>query len=180
MWSAWCLFLLLWMGFVWMMMTSSVPETKSHVQVQIPVFQQNCAAKSIKCVDDCSFLCVEASTRCIGGVCVLQPDKPVECHAEKGGMVMLANDPVPYWMCLCTDATYWSGPKCNTLNPDVCEHGVFLYKGREDYMCICPSPYQKVVLKGKPHCLERRLANFFPEELEPNLIKEKTGPTAIH
>ncbi|GFR22000.1 integrase catalytic domain-containing protein [Trichonephila clavata] len=59
------------------------------------VFQQNCAAKHIKCVDDCSFLCVEKSVRCVGGVCVLQPDEPVKCNTEKGGMVMLAKNPVP-------------------------------------------------------------------------------------
>ncbi|GFY41642.1 uncharacterized protein TNIN_19751 [Trichonephila inaurata madagascariensis] len=78
-------------------MTSTVPETMSHVQIQIPVFQQNCAAKPIKCVDDCSFLCVEKSVRCTGGVCVLQPDEPVKCNTEKGGMLMLAKNPVPHW-----------------------------------------------------------------------------------
>ncbi|GFR27703.1 uncharacterized protein TNCT_517491 [Trichonephila clavata] len=157
----------------------TIPETKSHIQIQIPVFQQNCAAKPIKCVDDCSFLCVKILVRCVGGVCVLQSDEPVKCNTEKGGMVMLAKNPIPYWMCLCTDATFWSGPECNTLNLDVCEHGALMYKSREDYMCICPSPYVKVVLKGKPHCLERTLANFFPKELEMRLVQEKIGPPAL-
>ncbi|GFU74702.1 uncharacterized protein TNCV_2430921 [Trichonephila clavipes] len=88
-------------------------------------------------------LFVQKSVRCTGGVCVLQPDEPVKCNTEKGGIVMLAKNPVPHWMCLCTDATFWLGLKCNTLNPDVSEHGVLMYKGRDDYICICPSPYQK-------------------------------------
>ncbi|GFW14399.1 uncharacterized protein TNCV_423211 [Trichonephila clavipes] len=160
-------------------MTSTVPETESNVQIQIPVFQQNCAAKPIKCVDDCSFLCVEKSVRCVGGVCVLQPNEPVKCNTEKRGRVMLGKNPVPHWICLCTDATFWSGPECNTLNPDVCEHGVFMYKGRDDYMCICSSPYQKVILKRKHHCSERTLANLFPEEVEVILVQENTGPPAL-
>ncbi|GFY67237.1 uncharacterized protein TNIN_228361 [Trichonephila inaurata madagascariensis] len=143
MWSAWCLFQLLWIGFVWINMTSTVPETMSHVQIQIPVFQQHCAAKLVKSVDDCSVLCVVKSVPCVGGVCVLQPDEPVKCNTEKGGMLMLAKNPFPHWMCLCTDATFWSGPECNTSNPDVCEHGVLCTKAEMTTCVYVPHRIKK-------------------------------------
>ncbi|GFY74567.1 uncharacterized protein TNIN_303061 [Trichonephila inaurata madagascariensis] len=147
----------------------------SHVQIQIPVFQQNCAAKPIKCGDDCSFLCVEKSVCCAGGVCVLQPDEPVNVIRKKEACCFWPKNPflidVSLYRCVFV--------QCSPFEPDVCEHGVFMYKGRDDYMCICPSPYQKVVLKGKPHCLERTLANFFPEEVQVRLVQEKTGPPTL-
>lgn len=172
MWAAWLLFLLLWVGFLWMP-KSSVPV--SQIKVQTPVFQQNCSSKQVQCVDDCSFLCVEKQARCVGGVCMTDEQAPVECNTYKGGRLMLASDSVARWICLCTDETFWSGTSCNDLNPDVCEHGAFLYNARDDYLCICPEPYKKVVLNGKPHCLENHMSNFFQEDV--NMLNESIGPT---
>lgn len=172
MWAVWLLFLLMWMGFLW---TPKPTQTHAKIQVQEPTFQQNCCTKKIHCVDDCSFLCVENSVKCIGGVCVPDSHAPIECNTERGGRLMLTNDPVPKWICLCTDETFWSGPACDTLNPDVCEHGAFLYNGRDDFLCLCLEPYKKVIVNGKPHCLENYMVNFFHEDLQ--VVKQNIGPS---
>ncbi|GBN19708.1 hypothetical protein AVEN_261791-1 [Araneus ventricosus] len=164
MWSTWSLFFLLWIGFVWIMFTSSSDASRApRLQLQLPLFKQSCAAKEVKCVDDCSFLCVETGARCVGGVCVLEPE-PLECNADKGGIVMLTNEFARQWICLCTDATFWSGEDCNKLHPDVCEYGIFLYEGRDNFTCLCPFPYRLIHVNDKPHCIEKHVANFFPEE----------------
>lgn len=165
MWSAKSLFFLLWIGFAWMLLTSSsdVP-TATRIQIQHSPSKQNCSAKEIKCVNDCSFLCVEKESRCVGGICVVEQNK-LNCNSKKGGMTILTNDPVNHWTCLCTDSSFWSGKNCDVLNPDVCEHGVFLYEGRNDFTCLCPYPYQMITVNGKPHCVEKHVANFFPDSL---------------
>lgn len=173
MWSAWLLFLLLWIGFLG---TPSHVPINPPINIHTPIFQQNCSSRQVECVDDCSFLCVEDYTKCVGGVCVTNENAPIKCNEKRGGRIMLAKDSVSRWMCLCTDETFWSGASCDELNPDVCEHGTFLYNARNDFLCICPEPYKKVLLSGKPHCLEPYMVNFFQENQE--LVKEVVGPTA--
>lgn len=171
----WFLFLLLWIGFLYL---PTVSKPSPSIRIQEPIYQQNCSAKRIDCVDDCSFLCVERQAQCVGGVCVPKDQGQLECNKEKGGRLMLTKDPVRSWICLCTDETFWSGPACDMLNPDVCEHGAFLYNGRNDNLCLCPTPYKKVVVKGKPHCLDTVLANFFDDETSH--VAEQIGPSQQH
>lgn len=165
MWSAWSIFFLLWLGFAWIMLTTpSDIASAPSIQVQVPTLKQNCVSKKIKCVNDCSFLCLEKKNRCVGGVCQAELDK-INCNTSTGGIAILMKEPVPHWTCLCTDSTFWSGKECELLNPDVCEHGVFLYKSRDDFTCLCPYPYQLITINGRPHCVEKYVANFFPEKL---------------
>lgn len=174
----WILFLIIWFAFVWITVTDVEPQQNPlHVPVQSPIFQQDCSVKKIPCVDDCSFLCDDQRTRCVGGICETQPKDPVECNTSRGGMLIMANTPVPHWSCLCTDSAYWSGSDCNTLNSDVCEQGAFMYIERDNFLCICPYPYEKVLLNGKPHCLEKRMANFFPEQIDTSLVRREIGPS---
>lgn len=165
MWSAWSIFLLLWMGFALIMLQApSDMKDAPSIQIQGPTFKQNCSIKKVKCVNDCSFLCIEKESRCVGGVCVTELDN-LKCDTKKGGIAILAKEPASHWSCLCTDSSFWSGKKCNILNPDICEHGVFLYNGRDDFTCICPHPYQLITVNDRPHCVEKYVANFFREKI---------------
>lgn len=154
----------MWLAFAWMTFSSPDRPTSLSMQVQVPVFKQDCSSKAVPCVNDCSFLCVEQKVSCAGGVCVVDEDvSDIECDTEKGGMLMMTSTPFPKWTCLCTQESIWSGPACNMLNPDVCEHGVFLYRNRNSSLCICPYPYKKIFIRGKWHCLGKPQSNFFPE-----------------
>lgn len=159
MWAAWFLFGLLWFMFAWMSLDTIRPAESLDIQIHTPIFKQNCTSKSVSCIDDCNFLCVESNGVCVGGTCVVETSPSLDCNAEKGGVVML--NTTPQWICLCTDPSIWSGPTCDTLNPDVCEHGMFVYEGLSQFQCVCPFPYKKITLEGKVHCLEKHLMWFF-------------------
>lgn len=169
-------FLLLLMGFVWVCVQSAPTRPKRTIDIREPIFQRNCLSTHVSCVNDCSFLCVEDSARCVGGTCVVTEDKDdtVPCDRDKGGVRMLVNDPAPRWKCLCTDATFFGGSDCSRLNPDVCEHGVFLYSGPNKFLCLCPEPYESLMVGGKPHCVEQKMARFFRDEDTDQL--EELGP----
>ena len=173
----WALFALMWVAFAWMSVSSAAdPPAHLPFQIQVPVFEQNCSSKTVACIDDCSFLCVEPKARCIGGVCRVDPkDDALACNTDKGGMLMLRADPVATWMCLCTHESIWSGPACDTLNPDVCENGVFMYKNRDNAVCVCPFPYKKTLVNGKWHCLDVPLSHFFEESY--GMFQERIGPS---
>ncbi|GIY03998.1 uncharacterized protein CDAR_304881 [Caerostris darwini] len=158
------------MGFFWTCSTHKSTRT-THIDIQAPTIHRDCTSQSIPCVDDCSFLCVESKVKCVGGTCVVQENNDIECQADKGGMRILVKDPVSHWTCLCTDATFFSGPDCGQLNPDVCENGVFFYTSK---VCLCPQPYQLVKLNGKPHCIEAKVANFFKNQ---DLEESAQGPS---
>lgn len=172
----WILFAFMWLAFAWMSVSSTDTPNMLHMQMQVPVFQQNCTSKTIPCVDDCSFLCVEQKVKCVGGACVVKKDDdPIDCDTEKGGMLMLSSFPTPHWKCLCTNESIWSGPACDTLNPDVCERGVFLYTNRNSEVCLCPFPYRKALVNGKWHCLGKPHTHFFPKGY--GMVNEHVGPS---
>ncbi|KAG8173845.1 hypothetical protein JTE90_016334 [Oedothorax gibbosus] len=166
----------MWLAFAWMSVSSADPPTPFHMQIQMPIFKQYCSSQQVKCVDDCSFLCVEKSSKCIGGMCVVDkyPNR-IPCDTDKGGMLMMGAD--QSWKCLCTEESIWSGPACDRLNPDVCERGVFLYKTRDSAMCVCPFPYKKILVHGKWHCLGNPEYNFFKEA--HGLVDETVGPSLL-
>lgn len=174
------MFFLLWLGLAWTLWrpdSSNVPFPK--LSFEAPTFRRECETQSIPCVDDCSFLCLEPNAKCVGGTCQVEAalDIPISCDKNKGGMVVMVNEPTPHWTCICTDSSIYSGKDCSQLNEDVCEHGVFLYSGRDNHVCICPEPYRIAIVKGKPHCLERGLAKFFRSEYDEN--GQRQGPFTL-
>lgn len=163
--EAWFLFGLLWIVYAWIGLHDTDPSNSaSKIQVFEPIFKQSCESKPVACVDDCSFLCIEDNTQCIGGQCVPYAPSPIPCDQQKGGILLL--DATPKWVCLCTNPTIWSGPECNQLNPDVCQHGMFVYYTSERYQCVCPFPYRKITTNGKEYCVEKHFARFLSEGQE--------------
>ena len=161
--TAWFLLVLLWLFYAWMGLDSARPSSSSKLQLFEPIFKQSCSSKSVTCVDDCSFLCVENDAKCIGGTCTVKSPQPIPCNQEKGGILML--DATPKWICFCTNPTIFSGPDCGQLNPDVCEHGVFIYYKFNQYQCLCPYPYAPKHVDGKVHCVEKHISRFFEESV---------------
>ncbi|KAG8156219.1 hypothetical protein JTE90_011129 [Oedothorax gibbosus] len=163
MWTAWFLLGLLWIFYAWVGLDSVHPSTASTLQLFEPVMKQSCSSKSVSCVDDCSFLCIENEATCVGGKCTVKTSNTstVPCEQGKGGILMV--DGTPKWICFCTDPEIWSGPDCGQLNPDVCEHGMFIYYSWNQFQCVCPYPYRKVTVKGKVHCVEKHVAGFFDQ-----------------
>lgn len=158
------IFLMIWMAYAWALRDAKETVTTglAAIQMDAPTFRQNCSAKQVPCVDDCSFLCVENDTQCIGGVCQTRLNE-IPCNAEKGGVRMLVKDPVPHWTCVCTDSRFFGGKDCEKVHPDVCEHGMFVYTDRNNYMCICLPPYEFLKIGTKPHCVEKKMLGFYDE-----------------
>lgn len=166
MYATYFVFLMIWLAYVWVWRDMNLkPHVgKVSIRTDAPTFRSNCSTKKVPCIDDCSFLCVEKDVQCVGGVC--QPEaqlNQIPCNAKKGGVLMMVEDPVPHWSCICTDSRFFRGEDCETLNPDVCEHGMFTYKDRKNYLCICLPPYELVVIGTKPHCIEKKLLGFYDE-----------------
>lgn len=155
----WFAFVLLWMALAWALLSNPHSAKSKRLRIHAPAIKRSCASQWVSCVDDCSFLCIEPGARCVGGVCQTRKQN-IACQRNTGGVLVL-NDGA--WTCLCTDNAFYSGPDCGDLNPDVCEHGTFLYSGRDNFYCVCPSPYTKVALDGKPHCLEPWVEKFLPQ-----------------
>lgn len=161
-----CLVLLmLWMGYAWTLRDRDSTVTRiASIRMEAPTFQQNCSAKQVPCIDDCSFLCVEKDAQCVGGVCQLMAElDEIPCNAEKSGVRMMVNDPVPHWSCICKDARFFRGEDCETVTPDTCEHGMFAYTDRRNYVCICLPPYEFIQIGTKPHCVEKKMLGFYDD-----------------
>lgn len=159
------LFLIIWIAYAWAWKEFQVtPPKEMAIQIEAPIFQQNCKNKKIPCINDCSFLCIEKESQCIGGVC--QPTSNVNqitCSQQTGGVPMMVKHPVPHWVCVCTDSRFYGGKACDELHPDVCEHGTFFYLGRRRNICICPPPYELIKIDSKPHCVEKKMLGFYDE-----------------
>lgn len=157
------LFLMMWLGYVWAW-SDVTPKGDSVIEVRAPILKQSCDAQEIACIDDCSFLCVEPKTKCIGGVCQVEAAlRDIECNEKTGGVRMMVKDPVPHWTCVCSDSRFYGGDACNVLHPDVCEHGTFFYLARRRYVCICPPPYELLKIDSKPHCVQPQMMGFYDE-----------------
>lgn len=157
------MFLLIWLGFAWILWSHTTPKSFKNISVHRPLFRQNCNVNQVPCVDDCEFLCVENDAQCIGGVCRSNPDV-IECNERTGGVVMAMQEPTLHWLCVCTDSAFFQGPTCDTLKPDVCEHGLFVYEDRDNFQCLCFPPYKLIFIHSKPHCVEKYVINFFSAE----------------
>lgn len=166
--NTWIVFFLMLLAYVWIWKTMKLSSDKSiTIRAEAPTFRQNCTTKDIPCIDDCSFLCVENDAKCIGGICQIQDQLiPVPCKEETGGILMIVNDPAPHWACVCTNSTFFRGPDCSELNEDVCEQGMFLYKNRKNFLCLCLPPYHLITIDNKPHCVEKAKLNFFTENID--------------
>lgn len=144
------------------------PTSSRHVQetpIQLEqIVQKHCLDESVSCIDTCDFLCLEPHAKCLGGKCLVS-DTPIDCQTRTGGMVVLTEKHgFLHWTCYCTDSTFYGGPNCSEKVPDVCNHGIFIYKDVNRYRCICNYPYVKVEVNGKPHCLEPSMRGFFPTD----------------
>lgn len=156
----WVIFLIMWIGFACSLQSLQTQNDAKNIQISVPTFKQNCTTKKVNCINNCSFLCVEDQMECIGGICELEQKKP-PCDASKGGVYMMVDDPVPHWTCICTNPSFFSGRKCDELNPDVCEKGSLVYINSENYHCFCNWPYEIFNVNGKPHCLHKKYRLFF-------------------
>lgn len=163
--SALLMLFLLWSWLAWTSISST--ERSRSLNVLAPIRRRNCSNENVQCLDDCSFLCIEDSATCIGGVCVIDKNKShsIDCKREFGGMVVLALQPTKHWNCVCTDPAFYGGKDCSVLVEDVCKNGNFLYKANGLHECICNYPYRKIVKDGKPYCVEPALVQFFTHEL---------------
>lgn len=162
MWNVSFLFFLLWYGFWFVAPTVVSEEQQPSFDVLQPTLKRNCSGRRVECIDDCSFLCVENGAKCLGGQCVVSSSQ-IECDRDKGGIVLLARDPVEHWKCLCTDPTFWTGEDCSELSQGVCENGIFIYRGLQDKTCLCHFPFRKLVLHDVPYCVDPTVMNFFRE-----------------
>lgn len=157
------LFLMLWLGYAWVWKGVTLKD-ETFIEVKAPIFKQTCSTKEVACIDDCSFLCVEKNVKCVGGTCeAVKELLDIECSEKTGGVKMLVKEPIPHWVCICSDSRFYSGDACDALNPDVCEHGTFFYLGRERYVCICPPPYELIRIDLKPHCVAKEFIGFYDE-----------------
>lgn len=155
-------FLMIWTAYAWTCIPSTSTDTTAVIlKMDSPVFRQDCSAKQVPCIDDCSFLCTESNVTCVGGTCQTQLNQIPPCNFKRGGVLMMIPDPVPHWSCICTESRFFGGGDCGTVHPDVCEQGTFLYRNRKHYLCICPPPYELVTIDSKPHCLEKKMTKFF-------------------
>lgn len=138
------------------------PDNNITIKTLAPTIRRTCSNKDVSCIDDCSFLCVENDAKCIAGKCQVEQEifTKIPCNTETGGILMMVNDPVPHWSCICTNSTFYRGEDCSTLNKDVCEEGVFLYKDQKNYLCLCLPPYELVMIGIKPHCVEKAKIKF--------------------
>lgn len=162
---------LLWFGFVWTTWTTRSSSGNS-LQLRAPVSKRNCSEETVDCIDDCSFLCVEPNSKCVGGKCIPFVSSNKECNRDRGGILVLTRENgLEHWKCMCTHPSIWSGSDCSQLNPDVCENGVYLYNNGQG-TCICSFPYSLLVLNGKPHCVDSAMLNFF-QNVQAEL---ETGP----
>ena len=163
MYAAYFVFLLLWIAYAWSWKEMEINSNEDlNIQIEAPLFKQDCTEKEIPCIDDCSFLCIERDAECVGGICESRKGMP-PCNEKTGGMRVLVKDPVPQWSCVCTDARFYGGKACDELNVDVCEHGSFHYFSRKKFTCICPLPYKLIKTGTTPHCVEERMLNFYDE-----------------
>jgi hypothetical protein len=159
----WFVFFLIVLGLGWALLSPQSSKRLTAINVFAPTLKTNCAFKRVACIDDCSFLCVESNAKCIGGTCRVHKED-TECRTENGGIPVLTGDDLKHWSCLCTDSEIWSGPKCDRLNPDICENGVFMYKGRNRHYCFCPAPYAKLkTADGRIHCVEHYIYRFLED-----------------
>ena len=161
MYAAWFIFFLLWVVYAWVWKETHFTNSKDlDIKIDAPLLKRNCSEKEVPCIDDCSFLCFEKNTECVGGICEtkksLQP-----CNEQTGGMRIMIHEPVSQWSCICTDSRFYGGPACDQLNPDVCEHGSFHYFSRTKFSCICPLPYKLLKIGSIPHCIEERMMGFY-------------------
>lgn len=163
MWSTWFVFLLMWIGFTWALLSKKTKESNTNIKITTLTFKSSCSKKTISCVNVCSFLCVETNAKCINGVCEVQ-EHTIDCDSWKGGKVMMVNELISYWTCICTNPSFFGGNNFGTLNPDICEHGSFLYKNENTYNCFCPAPYKLLEVNNKPHCVEKKIAKSFANE----------------
>lgn len=165
MYSTCLIFFMIWIAYAWAWRDMNQRSTGiASIRTDAPTFRQNCNSKKVFCIDDCSFLCVENDAQCVGGVCQPQAElNQISCNEEKGGVRMMVNDPVPHWSCICTDSRFFRGEDCETVNPDVCEHGMFTYTDRKNYLCICLPPYEFIKIGTKPHCVEKKMLGFYDE-----------------
>lgn len=157
-------FLLLWCGYAWAWKDTHFAATQgeSAIEVKAPILRQTCSTREVPCVDDCSFLCIERDSECVGGICETKEHvQDIPCSSKTGGVRMMVRDPTPHWKCICSDSRFYGGEACDQLNPDVCEHGTFYYTGRLRYICICPLPYRLLKIDSKPHCVEERMLKFY-------------------
>lgn len=159
------LFLILWLGYVWAWRGGgSSPPKAERIRVNAPIVEQNCSTHEVPCIDDCSFLCIEKRTQCVGGIC--QPEKAlrdIRCNEKTGGVKVMVKDPVPHWTCVCSDSRFFGGDACDELHPDVCERGMFIYKARARYLCMCPPPFELIKIDSKPHCVDEKMMGFYDE-----------------
>lgn len=176
MWNVVLVFMLLFV-IMWILNPTddSKRTSKRPFRLKERVYRKNCSERTVRCIDDCSFLCTESKATCVGGVCSIRDDS-VDCKTEYGGILVLTQDQnrAHYWKCLCTDSTFYGGEDCGDLVPDVCENGIFLYKKRNVHACVCDFPFVKIVRNDKPYCVKPGTEKFF--DSSPAL---KQGPSEM-
>lgn len=158
-------FLLLWCGYAWVWKDIHfAAKDETTIELKAPILQQTCSTHEVPCVDDCSFLCIEKDSECVGGICETKEHvQDIACNRSTGGVRMMVKDPTPHWKCICSDSRFYGGEACDKLNPDVCEHGTFFYSSRYRYICLCLPPYKLLHIELKPHCIDEKLLNFYDE-----------------
>lgn len=173
MYVACLVFLLMWCGYAWAWREGSAAKgDEPEIELKAPLLRQTCSTDEVPCVDDCSFLCVERDTECVGGLCQTKEHlQDIACNEKTGGVRVMAMEPTPHWTCICSDARFYGGEACDRLNPDVCERGTFFYLHRSRHVCVCPTPYRLLRIDSKPHCVEERMLNFFdPATMSTKLV----------
>lgn len=125
------------------------------------ITRRNCSEENVSCIDTCDFLCTDSNAKCIGGRCII-PKTKMDCDKDKGGInVLTEKNGILHWTCYCTNPTFYGGPKCNDLAPDVCKNGIFIYKDLHRFTCMCHHPYVTQIVNGKPHCIDISKRWFF-------------------
>ena len=125
------------------------------------MIKEDCSSKTIRCIDDCSFLCSESGFQCINNVCQRAQQK-IQCDREFGGVVVMhERNGVPFWDCICTNPSYYGGPGCTRRAPDICKDGIFNYKGLNKHLCKCKAGDVYMKLNDKDYCVTETISKFF-------------------
>lgn len=129
------------------------------------ILKRSCATRNVHCVDSCDFLCLETGYECVDGLCKSTNVTPTPCSSETGGIVVLTeqNDS-PFWICICTEPSFFGGADCSVRVADLCEGGQFTYFDPEHYECRCPADRRLMKRNNKPYCVLPQVQKFFKFE----------------
>lgn len=134
-----------------------------NFNVEKNIDKNKCETTLTYCLDDCNYLCKETGYICSKNIC-MKTIPNVPCNEENGGIVALVNAPNvgKYWECICQYPQIFSGPRCETRNPEFCREGTIIPPNE----CLCDHE-TKLTIANFVYCEKLpQFQNFKPAEFD--------------